>query len=162
MNVLLKSVLLSLGFWLHPFFMSVTEIEHNAADRSLEISCKIFTDDFEKTLKAANNNVKIDLTAGTKDPATKKYVSDYIRKHLKVEADGTVANLEFIGYEVEREAVWAYFQAMNIPTVKNLTVTNSLLHDFSDKQINMIHVTVGSRRKSNRLNYPDAKAEFNF
>ena len=33
---------------LHPFHVSVVEIEHNAEDKSLEISCKIFTDDFEK------------------------------------------------------------------------------------------------------------------
>ena len=32
----------------HPIFMSVTEIEHNAKDKTLEISCKVFTDDFEK------------------------------------------------------------------------------------------------------------------
>ena len=36
---------------LHPIFVSVTEIEHNAKDKTLEISCKIFTDDFEKTLR---------------------------------------------------------------------------------------------------------------
>ena len=30
---------------LHPFFISVTEINHNIKDKSLEVSCKIFTDD---------------------------------------------------------------------------------------------------------------------
>ena len=29
----------------HPIFVSVTEIEHNNKDKTLEISCKIFTDD---------------------------------------------------------------------------------------------------------------------
>ena len=29
----------------HPIFVSVTEIEHNAAAKSLEISCKVFTED---------------------------------------------------------------------------------------------------------------------
>ncbi|MEI8059397.1 MAG: DUF6702 family protein, partial [Ferruginibacter sp.] len=33
----------------HPLFVSVTEIEHNAKDKTLEISCKIFTDDFENS-----------------------------------------------------------------------------------------------------------------
>ena len=36
----------------HPIYVSVTEIEHNAKEKTLEISCKIFTDDFEKALKA--------------------------------------------------------------------------------------------------------------
>ena len=30
----------------HPLHVSVIEINHNAADKTLEISCKIFTDDF--------------------------------------------------------------------------------------------------------------------
>jgi hypothetical protein len=35
---------------LHPFHVSVVEINYNATDKTLEISCKIFTDDFEKVL----------------------------------------------------------------------------------------------------------------
>ena len=35
----------------HPFHVSVIEINHNAADKNLEISCKIFTDDFEKIME---------------------------------------------------------------------------------------------------------------
>ena len=38
------------GSPVHPFFVSVTEINHNAGDKNLEISCKIFTDDFEAAL----------------------------------------------------------------------------------------------------------------
>src|SRR6476661_2375693 len=34
----------------HPFHVSTTEINHNATDKTLEISCRIFTDDFESCL----------------------------------------------------------------------------------------------------------------
>ena len=44
----------------HPFHVSVVEIEHNTPDKSLEISCKIFTDDFEKVL-AETYKTKVDL-----------------------------------------------------------------------------------------------------
>jgi hypothetical protein len=37
----------------HPIFVTVTEIEQNIKEKSVEISCKIFTDDFEKALRAA-------------------------------------------------------------------------------------------------------------
>ena len=52
----------------HPFHVSVTEIEHNAADKTLEISCKIFTDDFE-TILAKNYNTKVDLINPPNKPA---------------------------------------------------------------------------------------------
>jgi hypothetical protein len=44
---------------LHPFHVSVVEINHNETDKTLEISCKIFIDDFEKVL-AQNYKVKVD------------------------------------------------------------------------------------------------------
>ena len=45
---------------LHPFFVSVTEINHNARDKMLEISCKTFTDDLEKSIEKTAN-VKLNL-----------------------------------------------------------------------------------------------------
>ena len=44
----------------HPFHVSVVEINHNATDKTLEITCKIFTDDFEKVL-VQNYKTKVDL-----------------------------------------------------------------------------------------------------
>ena len=40
------------GATTHPIYVSVTEIQHNAKDKTLEISCKIFTSDFEAILKS--------------------------------------------------------------------------------------------------------------
>ena len=36
---------------LHPFYVSVIEIDHNAKDATAEISVRVFTDDLEKTLQ---------------------------------------------------------------------------------------------------------------
>ena len=38
---------------LHPFYVSVTEINQNASAKTLEISCKFFMEDFEQTLEKA-------------------------------------------------------------------------------------------------------------
>jgi Domain of unknown function (DUF6702) len=39
------------GAHTHPLYISVTEINHNAKDRILEVSCKIFTNDLETVLE---------------------------------------------------------------------------------------------------------------
>ena len=44
----------------HPIYVSVVEIEHNAFAKTLEISCKLFTDDFEKQLRNSYK-VHVDL-----------------------------------------------------------------------------------------------------
>jgi hypothetical protein len=41
-------------------------------------------------------------------------------------------------------------------------VVNSILYELYDKQMNLMHVSVGGNRKSTRLNYPDKEATFNF
>ncbi len=45
----------------HPLYISVTEINHNAKDKILEVSCKIFTNDFETVLEKIAKT-KVDLS----------------------------------------------------------------------------------------------------
>ena len=64
---------------LHPFHVSVVEINHNATDKTLEISCKIFTDDFEKVL-AQNYKTKVDLT--NPPAADRKAMDSVVKKYI--------------------------------------------------------------------------------
>jgi hypothetical protein len=145
----------------HPFFVSVTEISHNASEKSLEISCKLFTDDFEKALRK-NNNTKIDLTRPADRSAMDKAISAYIRQHLQVKADGKVVTLQYIGYELEEEAAWCYFEVKGVNTLRRLDISNALLYDYVDKQSNIMHVTVGGERQTKKVEFPKKEVEFVF
>jgi hypothetical protein len=145
----------------HPFFVSVVEVNHNAAEKSLEISVKIFTDDFEKTL-GKKYNTKVDLTNPPDKAAMDKLVKDYISKNLSFKADGRALGYNYIGFEQESEAVWSYFEITGVAAVKKIDIINSILHDLTDKQINIMHVTVGGVRKSNKLGHPDTQTSFQF
>ena len=48
----------------HPVHVSVIEVEHNAAEKSLEVTCKIFTDDFEKVLAKTFKNAATATSRG--------------------------------------------------------------------------------------------------
>ena len=146
---------------LHPYYISVVEINHNAPDKILEISCKIFTNDFETTLEK-NYKAKVDLSNPKDKVSTDKWVSDYIRRHLSIKVDGKEVNLSYIGFEKDDEAVFSYFQVDNVAKARSIAIHNSLLHDFSDQQINIIHCSVGGRRQSSKLDYPNTEAEFQF
>src|SRR5215467_8661287 len=67
----------------HPYYVSVVEINHNAKDKTLEISCKIFTNDFEETLEK-NYKTKVDLVNPADKGAMDKLVSDYLKKRLSI------------------------------------------------------------------------------
>jgi len=145
----------------HPYYVSVVEINHNAKDKTLEISCKIFTNDFEETLEK-NYKTKVDLVNPTDKGAMDKLINDYIKKHLSLQVDGKQVNFSYVGFEKEDEAVYSYFQVDNITSLKKLNVANSILHDFSDQQINIVHCIVAGKRQSTKLDYPKTDASFQF
>lgn len=144
----------------HPFFTSVVEIEHNKKEQSLEVICRIFTDDFESILRK-NYNTRVDLfNDGYKNAAA--LIPDYINKHLAITADGKAIQLKYVGYERKQEACWCYFEAASVNEPKKVTINSNLLYDFTDKQFNLFHVTVNGNRKSTKLDYPEHNASFEF
>ena len=145
----------------HPFYVSVTEINHNAKEKLLEISCKLFLDDTEKTIKKQLNTA-VELT-NPKDPKkAQQQISDYIKKHLSIKVDGKLVVYEFVGYEVEGASLWSYFQVKNIASVQKIEVTNNLLYEMYDSQISIVHAQVGNNKKSTRVTNPETNMVFEF
>jgi hypothetical protein len=146
----------------HPIHISTVEISHNATEKSLEITCKIFWDDFETILTKKNNNKRVDLTNEKNLDGNNKLVADYISKHLSITVDGKLVPLSFVGFEKEDMVVYSYMEVTNVANVKNVSITNNLMHDMFDDQTNIMHVIVKGERKSTKLDYPATSAKMEF
>ena len=145
----------------HPMHLGVVEIEYNNDEQSLEIICKLFTDDFENILeKTADTD--IDLINPRDREAVQKWVNIYVKKHLLINVNGKPANLECIGFERDHEATYSYFQATNISQATAFSIQNSLMYDLFDDQSNIVHIKVNGNRKSNRLKFPQKDLSVNF
>jgi hypothetical protein len=145
----------------HPIYVSVTEIEHNAKDKTLEISCKIFTDDLEKTLRQTYKG-SVDLLQPKDKTAMNKLVQDYVQKHLQIKVDEKTVALQFLGYEQEEEGIISFYQVNNIAAVKKLDIIDNILFEYKKEQISIVHTTVNGNRKSTKLVNPEEKASFVF
>jgi hypothetical protein len=145
----------------HPFYVAVTEVNLNTADKTLEVSCKLFADDLEQIIEK-NNRVELDISSDKDKAKFDSYIPAYIKNHLSVAVDGKTYPLSYIGFEKEKESAYCYFQVENISSLKKLDITNSLLHDFTVDQINIIHVMVNGKRQSTKLDYPSTHASFAF
>ena len=145
----------------HPFYISVTEINHNAKDKILEISCKMIADDFEQILEK-NYKTQLDISSAKDKPNFDRLIPDYMGRHFNLVVDGKPVKQTYVGYEKDKESVYCYFQVDNIASLKKLNIVNSILHDFNDTQINIMHVTVNGKRQSTKLDYPDTQASFSF
>ncbi len=145
----------------HPFYVSVTEIKQNPANHSIEVSCRMFYDDLEKALEK-KYRVQLDIVKPKDKTQINKLINDYVKKHLIIKADGKTLNFNFIGYEIQEDGAWCYFEVKGIELVKQVDVHDDLLYEQHPEQINMMHVIVGSQRKSTKVDNPDSDASFKF
>ena len=145
----------------HPLHLATVEIDHNAADKTLEITCKTFWDDFESILTKLNKS-RVDLTSDKAIADNNKRIFEYIKSHLQITVNGKPVQLNFVGYEKEDVVIYSYLQVDNISTVKKVTIVNTLMHDMFDDQVEIIHMIVNGNRKSTKLDYPAKNAEFSF
>lgn len=145
----------------HPIYVSVTEMEHNAKENILEVTCKIFTNDFEMILRR-KNSVKIDLLNPKEHKLMDELVSKYIQQHLSVQLEGKPVVLKYLGYEQSDESIQSFFQVENVKSVKHISIQDNILYEYKSEQMSLLHVIVNGNRKSIRLNNPEDKADFRF
>ena len=160
-NTLIQWLLMSAITFVHPFFVSVIEIEHNSKENTAEISIRIFTEDLEKTLQqysAAN----IDLNEPNNKLQNGKALTSYIGKSLQFKINGQVVIAKYIGYEILKESVWTYFEVENVKEIKKIDINCSLLYDFEKSQTNIFHIKNKGQEKSYKLDQTQRTISFNF
>lgn len=135
---------------LHPFHVSVCDVDFDADSKSVQISQRIFLDDFEKAL-----NEKFEISLIIDDESTKDYrdslIQVYLFENLNVIVDGKEKKRVYIGNEIEDDAMWCYMEYEGIKKYKTLEITSKILLETFDDQANIIHFTYGDYEKSIKL-----------
>lgn len=143
----------------HPFYLSVTECKYNTKNKSIEVSCKMFTNDLEDALKKKSGKT-VDLINPKNKEETGKILFEYIEKRLKITVNQKLQKLNYIGFEKEDDVIWTYMEIKNVEKPKTVKIENTLLFDFLKEQINIVHLEVGSYKESSKVTNPDYKLEF--
>lgn len=146
----------------HPFYVSVTEIRQNNTSGKLEIMCKIFTDDFEHTLRIHNKNSRIDLLKTERYQDMLPLVDTYITRHLSLTVNGKPLSIHLLGFEQEEEGIISYFESDPSEPVQTLKVQCNLLYEYQQQQHNIFHVYINDVRKSYKLSNPDEVVTLTF
>ncbi|MFN7014244.1 MAG: DUF6702 family protein [Bacteroidia bacterium] len=144
---------------MHPYYVSVSEVRIDIAAKSVNVSCKLFTDDLQDALYRIYKT-PIDLSKQNDNQT--KMLESYIKERFKLTIGGKAIPLLFIGYEIEEEAVWCFLEFNKIESFGKVIIANNLLYDFLPEQTNLIHCYYNSQRKSYKLNNPDKIAVFEY
>lgn len=125
----------------HPFYLSVTEIDYNTDNQSLEVSIKLFTDNLNQAVKQQKSNLHASEDADVE-------LQRYLKEKLSVVVNGKPVEFEFLGKEEMPDVTWCYLEGKNIPAIKTIKVKNLMLLEVFDSQKNIVHLDIAGRKKS--------------
>lgn len=131
----------------HAFHTSITQIDFNAKEKTLEVSIRVFTDDLENTLSKENKGQRFRIENNDKnDP----FVERYIRQHFKLSSPkGQLRAYTYIGKENEADATWVYIEIpLQEANLQGFTLQQDVLMDVFDDQVNIVNITQSGERKS--------------
>ena len=157
----LLSIIFFSAIILHPFYLSVTEIKYNGKEGRVEVSVKMFLNDFENALKKINHET-IDLIHPKDSVKLRSQINEYIRQRLQIQCDKKNLDLSLLGFERDEENFWIYCESEKLPAPKSVIVSNGLLYDFLKEQMNIIRVKIGEAEKSLKIRNPERRAVFQF
>lgn len=153
---------LAICFYLHPIHVSVTEIEFDEKDKTLEIMMRVFIDDLELSLQNSLRQPELDILNPKNSVTTDALVKEYLNNHFKIILDGKLQRTNYLGHERESEAFIFYIEVTNVKKWETIHIQNDIIIATHDDQSNLVHVYVQDHVKSLRLtkNTPADKLTF--
>jgi hypothetical protein len=142
----------------HPLHLSSMDLNYNSRGGTIEITCRLFTDDLENALSKAYK-VSTDLSSPARHKAMDELLKKYMTLHLQLKANGKRLNLNYLGFEKDKEAVLVFIESSPVKSLKKVEIKNSLLYDLFEDQTNIMHMHYNGKRKSYKLDYPNMNAE---
>lgn len=142
----------------HPVHTSSAEANYNRTTRKLEVSLRVFADDFEAALAAlAGEAVSLEKTP----PATVDALARaYLTAHFIVKnRDGVLAAQHWLGRELKDAAneLWLHFEIDLPGGVDGVRVDYAVLKDLHSDQLNTVRVRDGPRTRI--LTFPPGQGE---
>ncbi len=135
------------SFVAHKFYVSVTQVDYNEEEKSLQIISRIFIDDIEEVLQERYDNSLL-LNSNEETDKVDQYLGQYFKQKLKFTVNGKEVSFIFLGKEYEDDLVISYLEIENINSLDTIEISNEILMDLFEEQQNIVHVKKEDQRKS--------------
>ena len=124
----------------HPIHVSVTEIEYNEKNKSLQIISRIYIDDLELSIQKQVRNESLDLIEPKNGMTTDQLLSSYLKEHFKIKLDGKPAKINYLAHEIEDLAIICYLEIEDVKKLKTLEVTNDVIQGQGNGFLNIRNI----------------------
>ena len=149
----------STGF--HPIHVSVTNIDMDPVRGKVELSVKIFADDFQDLI-LHKYGVQLNIVE-QEDPGDRiTAVNQYLQEALQLVFNGKeAARLQFVESRLNEEAIWLFYRYEHAGKIRKVDIVNRvMLEKFSD-QTNLMIVTYNNKQNGYRLDNKNTELSFN-
>ena len=143
-------LLVTFNYNLHPFHVSVCEVEFSASSRSLQITHHIFLDDLEEALTEYSGK-PLDIINPKDRIERDKLIKSYVLENFSVKINGKSPENNYLGHELEEDAIYCYIEVKGVKKIKEIEVTNTMMISKFDDQINLVHINYQDKIRSMKL-----------
>jgi len=151
LNFVLFLILNSNSLLLHDFHVSVCEIEYDEKRKALEVTQRIFLDDLEETLKLWSGDNNVDVMNPKDILLFQEMLEKYLLEHFTVKVNGEDIALNYLGAEIEDDAMYSYIDITGVRKLKSIEIKNTILTEMYEAQTNIVHILVNKKTRSLKL-----------
>jgi hypothetical protein len=144
----------------HPLHISVTNIDYAKNEGQIDISVKLFRDDFELVLYQKYQQ-QINFEDGPSQVTTDSIIGRYVEDNFKLEVDRHKVKLILKDKKIEEGSVWLNYMIDVNHKVGELKIENSLLTDLYNDQKNLVIVNFGTQHKGFTLSKDESVFSLN-
>lgn len=132
---------------IHPYYVSTMDIDYRPDRSVLQITIRVFIDDWQLML---NTDYDQDLRLDPDSDAAQTVIhsSDYLQKKIELNLNNTQVKPVFLGKEYQDDQIVFYLEVNDVPELKTLAVSNSILFKVLEGQQNIVRIKTPTKRKS--------------
>jgi len=149
------------SFALHKFYVGIYQVNYVAKKKEVQVTTRIFIDDFEKALEAKYKK-KIYLATPKEISETNGLIKSYLAEKMQLKINKSVKTFKFLGKETEDNVLICYLTAPVSEKITSVEIYNAVLTEKYPEQQNIVHVNINGNKKSLLLtdSEPEGSLEF--
>ena len=160
-GLLLCAFILGSSFGIHKFYVSVTQVDYVEAKNRVEITSRIFIDDFNKVLEKKYNK-KIYLASNRQIDGADALVETYLKEKIRVIINKKPCELQFLATEIDNDVLICYLKVSFSEKITTFGIENSVLTEMFNEQQNLLHTNINNEKSSFLLTRSDNSAFLEF
>jgi hypothetical protein len=133
----------------HKFYISVTSVGYSEKDRALQITTRVFIDDFDRAL-LERYGIKGNLATEDEASQADEFIEKYLNAKFALAIDDKNVAYNFLGKIYDNDIMICYLEVpkIDIRAATTISVQNEVLMDIFEEQKNVVHFKIENQKKS--------------